>query len=568
MTTPTVAQSVLVYDRIAQNRRRTLLLVAVALLSIVPFIAVVSWGASDWLVLNFGPHTHLTQRDEQRAREVLDSLQGPAITEIQREMDQQFDRERRARILQDAANARFRWQAMIIVALALSGVLALLFWGLTSSPTSNVLSLCGARVAGPAEAEAARLLENLSIGAGLPLPRLYVIDTPTPNAFAAGMTPARSVVVVTSGLLSLLDRRELEGVLAHELSHIGNRDTRLNTLVSAIALFLRLPDLIRRRNKRERKQAGYNWNPQRRSRLRFRISWTLLPLYVYVFFVAPLIAAVMRAMISRTREYLADADGALLTRYPEGLLRALAKIAGAGSVVPGANPVISHLYIADPTAPGIGFGLFKGNLLATHPPIDQRIARLMEFAGGTVPASVVEVAVRAGRDFGRDHPALAAVGLTEAVSQDELSILTVGNPMGLVYRTLAPTPLYDGPNERSGVLQRIPPGALIIAFDDPGKYRQVVTHDQTFGYIPRAVKLERVDMLPTEVTDPAARARAEAAHVRAQAVAASQMGTPAPPVQAAATSKLGLTPNQMAIAAGVFVLVFAGLMLVLLTVGK
>ncbi len=139
---------------------------------------------------------------------------------------------------------------MGLVSLALLAALGLLFWGISSSPTSKVLALTGARPADAPEAECKRLLENLSIGAGLPTPRLYVIESSSPNAFAAGTDPRSSVVVVTRGLLQLMDRRELEGVLAHELSHIASQDTRLNTIVASIALFLRLPYLLRKRQRR------------------------------------------------------------------------------------------------------------------------------------------------------------------------------------------------------------------------------------------------------------------------------------------------------------------------------
>jgi heat shock protein HtpX len=578
---PAVSQSVLVYDRISQNRLRTVLLVAAAVLSVVPFVAALSWGTADWLALNFGPHTHVSRAREKRMREIPEPRPDRAEHEYELEWRQQLDPDAAERRREKAENDRFRWQAMAIVAAALSGALGLLFWGLASSPTSRVLTLCGARAAGPGEAEAKRLLENLAIGAGLPVPRLYVIDTPVPNAFAAGMKPENSVVAVTSGLLTLLERRELEGVLAHELSHIGNRDTRLNTLVAAIALFLRLPALIRSRGIRERREAGYHWTPQRRGGFRSRWSWTLAPLLLYVFFVAPFIAAVMRALVSRTREYLADADAALLTRYPEGLLRALAKIAGAGSAVPGSNPVISHLYLADPAAAGGRLGLFTGNLLATHPPIDRRIHRLAEFQGGSIPASVVEEAVRVGKGFGAAHPAIAAAGLTEAVARDELSVLTVGNPMGRVFRTLAPTPLYDQPHTSSAVLERIPQGALITAFDDPGKFRQVLTSGQTFGYIPRTVRLQRVDMLPSEIygaSAPAAQMVPAAATGSAlapapavpgnSAAAVPSAGPNAGPIPPAKAPAAGLTPAQIAFAAGFFVLVLAGFLAVLIAVGK
>src|SRR6058998_3315416 len=131
---------------------------------------------------------------------------------------------------------------MPVIGCGLIAVLGVLFWGIASSPTSKLLVQAGARPAGEEESEAKRLLENLAIGAGLPPPKLYIIDSSAPNAFAAGMNPEHAVVAVTSGALALLsDKRELEGVLAHELSHIGNHDIRLNTIVASIALFLRIP---------------------------------------------------------------------------------------------------------------------------------------------------------------------------------------------------------------------------------------------------------------------------------------------------------------------------------------
>jgi heat shock protein HtpX len=137
-------------------------------------------------------------------------------------------------------------------------LLGLLFWGIASSPASKILALTGARPADALEAECKRLLENLSIGAGLPTLRLYVIASSSPKAFAAGTDPRFSVVVVTRGLLQLMNQRELEGVLAHELSHIGNRGTRFNTIVASIVLFLRFPYLLR---KRQRHNGGANYNP-------------------------------------------------------------------------------------------------------------------------------------------------------------------------------------------------------------------------------------------------------------------------------------------------------------------
>jgi len=392
-----------------------------------------------------------------------------------------------------------RARIMVVCSIALTIGLGMVFWAIASSPTSKILAMCDARPASPAEAECRRLLDNLAIGSGLPPPKLYVIESSQPNAFAAGVDPEHSVVVVTRALLGLLDERELEGVLAHELSHIGNRDTRLNTFVAAIALFLRLPYLLR---KRARQGTKVEWSPMRRYRNYWR--FTLTPIYLYIFFIAPVLAAIIRAAISRSREFLADADAALLTRYPEGLIRALSKIRGAGSAVQTANPVVSHLYFADPTTAGFSSGLFGSNLFGSHPPIDQRILRLAEFNSGVAP-SVIEEAVRAGQAYAASRPATLEESNHALVAQDELAVLTAGNPVGRVFRVAGltePTPVYDRDNANNSkpmVVSRVRPGDMLVAFDDPGKMRQILTGDQVFGYIARSVKLERVDMMPAEL---------------------------------------------------------------------
>ena len=549
----TVNPPALVYNRIAKNRRKTLLLVAITIASVVPFVAFVSYGFSAWLVSQFSPPSHMSHVQETQLRRSAASYPDA----FQQELERQLAAARQEREKQVLANQDRRLEIMALVAAALVVILGLLFWAIASSPTSHVLALCAARPAGAAEVETKRLLENLAIGAGLPPPKLYVIDSTMPNAFAAGVDPAHSVVAVTQGLLTLLDRQELEGVLAHELSHIGNQDTRLNTIVAAIALFLRMPFLLRKRKIQERRNAVYQSTPLFR---RYRMfSLALLPIMLYMFVLAPLLAALIRAAISRGREFLADADAALLTRYPEGLLRALAKIHGAGSAVPGSNPVVAHFYFADPSAERTGISLMSllgGNLLATHPSVEQRIGRLVEFNGG-MPASVIENAVRAGREYRRDHPPLATVGLPAAVTQDELSVLTVGNPMGKVFRVVGatePVPIYDKDTAGSNIVARVPPESLLVVFDDPGAFRQVLTHNEIFGYLSRTVKLQPVDMLPSEIHDPAARA------------AALSAPPPAPPVAvAAAAASSRLTPRQIALVALFSIAAFGVFFLALLT---
>ena len=547
---PAVIQSVLVYNRIAANRRKTWLLVAVAIAAIVPFVAAASYGATRIVFAGFGrraAHVRTISADqEQRLLDRINEYPEEYRAQIRAHLERRLAADRAARaaalVKENTEDNSLRSQVVVLVLGASLAVLALLFWALASSPTSHLLAMCGARPVGAAaagaEGEAKRLLENLAVRAGVPTPKLYVIDTSALNAFAAGVDPRRSVVAVTSGILGLLDRRELEGVLAHELSHIGNRDTRLNTIVASIALFLRLPHLLRQQGRRKRAQAGepLAYYP------RFGMyRWALWPVYIYIFIIAPVLAAAIRAAISRSREYLADADAALLTRDPEGLIRALSKIRGAGSVVPGSNPAVSHLYFADPSAAGSGLGLLTGNLLATHPPIDRRINRLVEFNGGA-PASVIESAVRAGQDFTRDHPPIQSHNLLDHVTRDELAVVTMGNPMGRVFQVVGAkesVPVYDRSDFGSPVIARVVSGDLLIVFDDPGRFRQVITHDQTFGYLPLSVKLRHVDMMPAEIHDPAARAAFQAAQATARANAV---------VTAPAVGASGLTPAQIRIA--------------------
>lgn len=206
-----------------------------------------------------------------------------------------------------------------------------------------------------------RLVENLCITAGLPLPKIYIIDDTAPNAFATGRDSEHAVVAVTTGLLSKLDRSELEGVIAHELSHIGNRDILLSTVVVVlVGIVALLADYFR-----HAMWWGGRDNDNRSNNLYITILAVLLSI------LAPLFATLIQLAISRKREFLADADGALLTRYPEGLASALEKISRDQEPLEAANRATAHLYIASP---------FKGNqvskLFSTHPPVEERIAAL------------------------------------------------------------------------------------------------------------------------------------------------------------------------------------------------
>jgi len=212
-----------------------------------------------------------------------------------------------------------------------------------------------------------RIVENLCIGAGLPLPKIYIIDEDQPNAFATGRDKNHAAIAVTRGLLERLERSELEGVIAHELAHIGNKDMLLQTitvtLVGFVAIlsdfFLRMSRFGFTREKRERDAS----------------QAVLFIFAILAAILAPLAAQLIHFAISRKREFLADATGALITRYPEGLARALEKIASYPYSMKGASQATAHLWISNP---------FRGGTLAklfsTHPPIEERIKALREMS--------------------------------------------------------------------------------------------------------------------------------------------------------------------------------------------
>ncbi len=206
------------------------------------------------------------------------------------------------------------------------------------------------------------IVENLSITAGLPMPKIYVITDPAPNAFATGRDKNHAVVAATTGLLSVLNKTELEGVMAHEMSHIGNRDMLVSTVAVVLVGFIAIvSDMLIRMSffggSRDSDNKG---------------SGILIIITIVLAILAPIAASLIHLAISRKREYLADASGALLTRYPEGLASALEKIAQHGKPMQRQSTAIAHLYIANPFGGG-KFGKKIGGLFATHPPMEERV---------------------------------------------------------------------------------------------------------------------------------------------------------------------------------------------------
>ena len=227
------------------------------------------------------------------------------------------------------------------------------------------LSIAGAKPATRAEYfDLYTTVENLCITAGLPLPKIYVIPDQAPNAFATGRDKNHAVVAVTTGLLAIMSKVELEGVIAHELSHIGNRDMLVSTVAVVLVGFIAIvSDMFMRMaffGGRDNDNKG---------------NGVIMVIGLILAILAPILATLMQLAISRNREYLADSTGALLTRYPEGLASALEKIGAYSRPMQKQSTAIAHLYIANP----FGSGQFRkkmAGLFSTHPPVEERVKRL------------------------------------------------------------------------------------------------------------------------------------------------------------------------------------------------
>ncbi len=215
-----------------------------------------------------------------------------------------------------------------------------------------------------------RIVENISISQGMPMPKVYIIQDPAPNAFATGRDPKNAVVAATTGLLAIMDDQELEGVMAHEMGHVKNYDIRVSTivfgLVSAIGIladFAIRASFFASHGSRDNKDSG-------------AIGLVLILIGIVASIVAWLIGPLVSAAVSRQREYLADATAAQITRYPEGLASALRKLGEYGRPMRKAPASMSHMFINDPVKPGLVERMFS-----THPPIPNRIQRLRDIGG-------------------------------------------------------------------------------------------------------------------------------------------------------------------------------------------
>lgn len=286
-----------------------------------------------------------------------------------------------------AANKRNTWFIMvfflaIIAALALvadvyftGGGPGIVFWGVLIGAIvyviiqyyasgSQALAMAGAKPITKADnPRLYRIVENLAITTGLPMPKVYIVGDPAPNAFATGRDPEHAAVAATTGLLELMDDAELEGVMAHEIAHVKNFDIRVTTIVFGLVVVVGLlaDVLARMAFFGGMRRNGGGGNP------------LMIVIAIAAMILAPLLAAAIQAAVSRQREYLADATGALTTRHPEALASALQKLGEYGRPLKKQQASMAHLWMADPIKPGVIDRMFQ-----THPPIGKRVERLLE----------------------------------------------------------------------------------------------------------------------------------------------------------------------------------------------
>lgn len=228
--------------------------------------------------------------------------------------------------------------------------------------SSQALVLSGARqIQKSDDPRLYRIVENLAITTGMPMPKVYIIDDPAPNAFATGRDPDHAVVAATTGLLEIMTDAELEGVMAHELGHVQNYDIRVSMIVFGLVVAVGFISDIALRftlfgGNRNNNNGG---NP------------IMIIIGIAALVISPIVAAVVQAAVSRQREYLADATGAMTTRHPDALASALQKLGAYGRPMQKQNATMAHMWISDPTKPGI-----MDRLFSTHPPLQERVARL------------------------------------------------------------------------------------------------------------------------------------------------------------------------------------------------
>lgn len=494
---PDAPGPLLVYDRIDANRRNTRLLLAAYVLALLPFVSGMMAWAAPWMIFTAAALLETTQGLGMRLSlgDILEGL-------VNRVMALGFS--------EDATFVLTSLALEVVPGLLpVAGLAALQYWW----ASRMVLRRAGARpIVEGEEPELRRTVENLCIGAGLPVPRIHLIDSPVPNALAAGRDPAHASLAFTRGLLELLERRELDAVVAHELSHIGNQDTRLGTLLVAAVRTLRLPWTIVagafRAMTRLHWMAGLGCAFWALSFLMTALiplltMWWKVPFEdldfppfvrwwalhttlatIYIATLAPVVGQLLRLAVSRQREFLADADAALLTRDPEGLALALAKIEAAGHAPLRGQAAASHLYIVDPA---LSDAVWLDRLFSTHPSVQARIDGLARMGTGIAPEALERA--RAWVAERRAEGGLAAA----AKSSADVELAEQRTPPDL-YRLTAPTTsLHERPEPTSPVVAELPSGTLVVSFRIAGRFLRVAGPEQRVGWIALSAPRERVD---------------------------------------------------------------------------
>jgi Zn-dependent protease with chaperone function len=416
---------------------------------------------------------------------------------------------------------------MPIAVLLLSASLGLLFWAMSSSTTPNLLAQMGARLGcadGPEQASL-RSIERFSASTGISPPKLYIVHSSFPTTFSGATDAQNSMIAISSGALDLLNQRELDALMGHELAHVVNRDSRLDAILASLAVITEYPLRLFRKHMSSDSQRKVGW----RRRL-VVLEMALSPLGLYLLVISPVLNRLIGALVVRGRELNADANAALLTGDPEGLACAITTIGGVNAAL----------------------GKSKLPSLPIHGWLSERIEHVMGLYAMAKYDGVQEAFAR-GKKYVADRPGMTedTSGLVD--SADHLASLNQGSVMGRVYRLMSSESVLVLEKAWTGalVVARVQPGALLVAFDTPGPMRQVNTAAEVFGYIGRDVPLQAMPgMLPQEVYDPRARAAAE------EALRRQGPFTPHPAVAAAPTPG-GLTRQQLWITIGFGTAVFA-----------
>ena len=414
------------------------------------------------------------------------------------------------------------WVAFLALDFALViALMAFTFRWLYSDATRRLLKAVRAQpLLANDEAEFRRMAENMSIASGLPMPTLFVIEEPAPNLLAVGLSPDDSALVATRGLLRALDRRELEGAVAHAFAAIGNGDTRLDTVLATGVRFLKIPPNF------------VVWACRGLGRIaaRFGIAgwgclfalaaWMLIPLalsmiwgltdpdfwwiclialgfLVYVFFAAPLFAALAARRIGRERKHLADAEAVQLTRLPVGLARALAKVDAAGSAYPSVRVEAANLYFADPIPRGAGWWALVTD---SHPSATERIEVASRLGGQVPPGEIAEATLQGAALASRETSVVqlaAAAPPVERTATTELEPATTAlaaaelGKLSLI-KLLEDVPLLTSPTMGSDGRGFIAAGTRVTILDDAGNFFQVVTPDDRIGWISKRAQFEHL----------------------------------------------------------------------------